>query len=71
LQARLGTEQSLEYSIKIMGDHVKLKSMCCSYNIDFKSPVIKMQKEITTSTWLGNSMSWNRVYSVGKKKRDY
>jgi len=24
-----------------MGDHVKPKSMCCSYNSDFKSLVIK------------------------------
>jgi hypothetical protein len=24
-----------------MGDHVKLKSLCCSYNSDFKSMVIK------------------------------
>jgi len=31
-----------------MCDHVKQKSLCCSYNIDFKSEVIiNMQKEIT------------------------
>ena len=30
------TAQSLKYSIKISGDHVKLKSLCCSYNIQFK-----------------------------------
>jgi hypothetical protein len=36
-----GIEQSLKYSIKIMGDHVKPKSMCCSSKSDFKSLVIK------------------------------
>jgi hypothetical protein len=34
-------QQSLQYSIKIMADHVKPKSMCCIYNNDFKSLVIK------------------------------
>jgi len=26
-----------------------------------------MQKEITTKTWFGNSVLWNRMYSAGKK----
>jgi len=32
---------------------------------------LNMQKEITTKTWLGNSVLWNRLYSAGKNKRDY
>ena len=27
-----------------------------------------MQKEITTKTWFGNSVFWNRMYSAGKNK---
>jgi len=30
--------------------------------------VIKHEKEITTKTWLGNSVLWNRMYSAGKNK---
>jgi len=54
-----------------MGDHVKPKSLFCSYNTDFKSVVINMQNKITTKTWFGNSVWWNRLYSAGKNKRDY
>ena len=55
-----------------MCDHVKPKSLLCSYKIDFKSEVIiNMQKEITNKTWLGNSVLWNRMYGNGRNKRDY
>jgi len=30
-----------------------------------------MQKEIITKTWLGKCVLCNRLYSVGKNKRDY
>ena len=54
-----------------MGDHVKTKSMCCSYNSDFKSLVIKYVKEITTKPWFGNSVLCNRLYTPGIKQKDY
>ena len=29
-----------------------------------------MQKEITTETWFGNFVLWNRLYGDGKNKMD-
>jgi len=54
-----------------MGDHVKPKLLCCSYNSDFESMVIKHEKEITTKFWLGNCVLLKRMYSVGSYKKDY